>query len=77
MTNLQPSSVPAQILRRAGALGLYKVAVWALAVVVLLTVLGIIVLAIMGREAPAMLGSLGTTALVGLVAMLRAPDTSE
>jgi hypothetical protein len=63
--------MPKEILRKAGALDLYKVAVWCLAAVSVLTVLWIGVLAIMAREVPPELSALGTTALVGLVAMVR------
>lgn len=71
----QRSFLPREILRKAGALGLYQVAVWALAVCVVLVTLGIIGLALLEREAPAALTTLGTTALVGLVAMLRGGDS--
>jgi hypothetical protein len=67
----QKSFLPAEILRKAGALDLYKVAVWCLAAVSVLTVLLIGVLAIMSRDVPPELSALGTTALVGLVAMVR------
>lgn len=73
----QKSFMPREILRKAGALSLYQIAVWALAVCVGLVTLGLIVLALLGREAPAALASLGTTALVGLVAMLRGGDGSQ
>jgi predicted phage tail protein len=71
MDEPQRGFLPSEIVKKAGAIGLYQVAVWALAIVVGMVTLGLIVLALLGREAPAMLGSLGTTALVGLVAMLR------
>ena len=72
----QKSFLPAEILRKAGALGLYQLAVWALSITVVLVTVGIITLAFAGIEAPAALASLGTTALVGLVAMLRAGEGS-
>lgn len=77
MDEPQKSFMPREILRRVGALALYQVAVWALAVCVGLVTLGLIILALLGREAPAALASLGTTALVGLVAMLRGGDGTQ
>lgn len=71
MDELQKAFLPAEIVRKANALSLYQVAVWALAITVGMGLLGIIILAVMGREAPSMIGSIVTTALVGLVAMLR------
>lgn len=63
--------LPAEILRKAGAIDLYRVAVWSLAIVATITVVLIGVLAIIGRDVPPELSALGTTALVGLVAMVR------
>lgn len=66
----KPLGIPESILKRAGAIDLYRVAVWALAAVAVLCVVGIVALAMMGREPSNELASLGTTALVGLVAMV-------
>lgn len=68
------SFLPSEILRKAGSLSLYQVAVWALAVVAGLAAFGCILLAVLGREESSQLATLGSTALVGLVAMLRAGD---
>ncbi len=65
------ASLPAQIVARARAIDLYLVAVWALAIVAGIAAVGCLLLAALGREESTQLAALGTTALVGLVAMLR------
>jgi hypothetical protein len=67
----EKSFLPNEILRKARAINLYLVAVWALAIVAGVAAVGCILLALMGREESSQLAALGTTALVGLVAMLR------
>lgn len=67
----EKSFLPSEIVRKARAIDLYLVAVWALAVVAGLAAFGCILLALMGREESSQLATLGSTALVGLVAMLR------
>jgi hypothetical protein len=73
----QKGFMPKEILRKTAALDLYRVAVWCLAVVSVLTVLWIGTLAVMGRDVPPELSALGTTALVGLVAMVRGGDNGQ
>lgn len=65
------SFLPSEIVRKARAIDLYLVAVWALAIVAGLAAGGCILLALMGRQESSQLATLGSTALVGLVAMLR------
>jgi hypothetical protein len=73
----EKASMPAQILKRARAIDLYLVAVWALAIVAALATFGCLLLASLGREESNQLATLGSTALVGLVAMLRAGDGQQ
>lgn len=71
MDEPERSFLPAPILAKARAIDLYLVAVWALAIVAGISALGCLLLAALGREESSQLAALGTTALVGLVAMLR------
>lgn len=64
------SMVPAPIVRRAKAIWLYFIAVGALAVVSVLSVIGILILAGLQRTVPGELTTLAATALGGLVAMV-------
>lgn len=73
----EKASLPGEILRKAGAIDLYLVAVWTLAIVAVLATLGCVLLAVLGREESAQLGGIGTTALVGVVAMLRSGDGQQ
>jgi hypothetical protein len=67
----QPASaVPAPILKQNGAIWLYHIAVGALALVSVLSVVGILLLAYAGRVVPGELTTLAATALGGLVAMV-------
>lgn len=69
--------LPSKILNKARAIDLYLVAVWALAIVAGLAAGGSILLALLGREESTQLAALGTTALVGLVAMLRGGEQAQ
>lgn len=64
-------SLPGEVLRKARAIDLYLVAVWALAIVAVLAAAGSVLLAVLQSGESTQLAALGTTALVGLVAMLR------
>lgn len=66
---LPPASLPAEILKSKEAISLYQIAVMALAVIGVLSVLGGVVLAFAGRQAPGEVWTLGSIAVGGLVAL--------
>lgn len=68
------STLPKEVLKDKRAISLYWIAIGALAVVPVLAVLGLLVLAGLGREVPntivTLVGSAASTALGGLVMMV-------
>lgn len=70
MNDLQPSALPAEILKRKDAVTLYTVAVVALAAIAGLAMLGGMVLAFAGRAVPGELVALGGVAVGALAAMV-------
>ena len=70
MDELQPAALPAEITKRPGAIELYRVAVLALAIIGGLGLLGVLVLAGLGRTVPdgaIVLASVAVGALAGMV----------
>ena len=68
---VQPQSVPVEILEQPGALDLYKFAIWALAGIGAVGVLGMIVVPALGRtvgDGVQTVVAIAVTALAGLVA---------
>lgn len=67
---VRPAALPRQILRRAEAITLYQVAVGALALLSVIGVLGVLVLAWAGREAPGGIWTILGLCVGGLVGLL-------
>ncbi len=67
--DVQPAALPAEILKRKEALNLYLIAVGALAIIGVLSVLGGVILAFAGKAAPGEVWTLGSIAVGGLVAL--------
>lgn len=70
MDDLQPSSLPAEIVKRTEVITLYSIAVIALAVIAGLAMVGGMVLAFAGRVVPGELVALGGVAVGALAAMV-------
>lgn len=71
---LTPSALPEPIVSHPLAIDLYLIVTVAIAAALLLSVLGVIVLAIFAIPAPDLLGNLGMAALVALAALLNGQD---
>lgn len=67
----QPSAIPSEILSQPESLNLYRIAIYALAAIALIVVIGVMALSAFGRTVPesvVVLGSVAVGALAGMVA---------
>lgn len=69
-SEVRPAQLPVEIIKRREAITLYQVAVGALALLSVISVLGVFVLAWAGREAPGGIWTVVGLCVGGLVALL-------
>ena len=71
MDDLQPQALPQEIVTQPEAINLYRIAIYALAGIALIVVIGVMALSAFGRTVPesvVVLGSVAVGALAGMVA---------
>lgn len=77
MNDPKPAGIPAPILKNSKAIDLYTVAVWALAAIGVLSVVGAMALAAFGRSVPGEVWTVAGLAVGALAAMLGRPNGNE